>query len=73
MILFAVRAKGVDEGANLRLKTTYCLVWEIDREAAKKAAAPHMSRLRGDSDDWDVIPITEENAIVHLCLPLGME
>lgn len=70
MILFAVRAKadGMDE---LGLKPLYCLVWELDREAAKKAATPHMSKLRGSPDDWDVIPITEPDAIVHICLPLG--
>lgn len=61
MILFIVHPKESD---------VYVVVWAEDREAAKKDADKTLSRYWGMPDDWDVIPLTPEGALVHLALEL---
>ena len=56
MILFAVRSK---QGVTI----AYVITLSQDREGAKRNAQQH-SHMHGSPDDWDVIPITEENSIV---------
>jgi hypothetical protein len=65
MKLWLIRAVGHD------FKTpVYVLVWATDRDDAAVQARPHISRLRGDSSNWDFLPLTEEDAQVFVALAL---
>jgi len=66
MKLFLIRAPGTEFDSN----PSYVLVFASDREAAKNQAMPHMNRLRGGPETWDVLPLTEEGAHVHLSITL---
>lgn len=64
--LFAIRPKGTK---------SYVITWALSREDAKKRAHRSSVGWNGDwshPDSWDVIPITEPGARVHLELTLSV-